>query len=645
MQFERLGPYRIDRQLGRGGMGTVYAAETIDTGIPAAVKVLSAALARDDGFRERFEAEIETLRKLRHPNIVRLYGFGEEDGYLFYGMELVEGSSLEDELQAGRRFNWQEVTQIGVKLCRALRHAHDRGVIHRDIKPANLLLGKDGEVKLSDFGIAKLFGYSGMTADGGVIGTAEYMSPEQADGRPVTHRCDLYSLGGVLYALCAGRPPFRARSLPEMLHMQRYADPEPAHTYAPDVPAELEQIIMDLLVKEPDKRIPTALVLARRLEAMEHGLLRRASREQTVSEPLEEDDFVYQPDVDPDRTYVATKRGVTENEDVLEYRLAGKEDLPATRLAPPEYFEQVASQSSGADPFGVTQPGTVEVAREADVDARATAVTLAAPVAAATSKSTAPARRFTTVEETDAEEPRATIERPISAQTGLLVTALLLLGLGGWYFLQPVSADKLYNQVKAAAATEQIEDLLAAESQMTKFLELYSSDPRAPELREFQSEIDLYRLERRFQRTLRGRHRDRPESPLERAYADAIRYAPLDPERAVAKLQAVVAVYAQADAGNPRDQQCLELARRQLEQLQGQVAEAAAADKAFVEEQLASIDKLARGNPRAARGVLAGIIELYADKRWAASLVEQARAKLSVLPAESLPENSPANSP
>src|SRR4051812_43069696 len=115
MHFDRLGPYRIDRQLGRGGMGTVYCAEAIDSGIPAAVKVLSAALARDEGFRERFEAEIETLRKLRHPNIVRLYGFGEEDGFLFYAMELVEGTSLEEELQSGRKFNWQEVTQIGIR--------------------------------------------------------------------------------------------------------------------------------------------------------------------------------------------------------------------------------------------------------------------------------------------------------------------------------------------------------------------------------------------------------------------------------------------------------------------------------------------------------------------------------------------------
>ena len=139
-------------------MGAVYRAVNVETDEPAAVKILSASLADDADFRQRFEAEIETLRKLRHPNIVRLFGFGEEEGQLFYAMELVEGNSLEQELQNGRRFDWREVAQIGLEMCRALRHAHDRGIIHRDIKPANLLLAVEGHVKLSDFGIARLFG-------------------------------------------------------------------------------------------------------------------------------------------------------------------------------------------------------------------------------------------------------------------------------------------------------------------------------------------------------------------------------------------------------------------------------------------------------------------------------------------------------
>ena len=262
MDFKQLGPYKIERKLGRGGMGTVFAGLEPTSGLTAAVKVLSIHLAQEEGFRERFEAEIDTLRKLRHPNIVRLFGFGEQDDVLFYAMELVEGTSLEEELHRGRRFDWHETTRIGIQLCRRAADAHDRGIIHRDIKPANLLLmGSGPDIKLSDFGIAKLFGNSGLTADGGVIGTADYMSPEQADGRPVTHRADLYSVGGLLYALLAGRPPFQARSLPEMLHLQRYAEPDPVHLHAPNVPTELESIICELLAKEPENRIPNAQVL------------------------------------------------------------------------------------------------------------------------------------------------------------------------------------------------------------------------------------------------------------------------------------------------------------------------------------------------------------------------------------------------
>ena len=272
MEIERLGPYQIVGKLGRGGMGTVFEAVHRETGEPAAVKLLSAALAREEGFRSRFEAEIETLRKLRHPNIVRLFGFGEQEGELFYAMELVDGDSLEEELRNGRVFDWREVTQIGIETCRALRHAHDRGVIHRDIKPGNLLLTAERRVKLSDFGIARLFGHTRLTSAGNILGTAEYMSPEQAEGKPVNARADLYSLGALLYALLARRPLFHGKSLAEMIYKQRFESPEPLKKHVPDVPDEMERILQQLLQKEPGQRMPNADVLARRLEAMLHGL-------------------------------------------------------------------------------------------------------------------------------------------------------------------------------------------------------------------------------------------------------------------------------------------------------------------------------------------------------------------------------------
>src|SRR3954462_7922756 len=283
MQPTHLGPYVIDKPLGKGGMGSVYAATDPQTGQRVAIKALSPQLASAEGFRERFEAEIESLKTLRHDGIVRLYGYGEQDGILFYSMELVDGISLEDELKAGRRFNWREVTSIAIQLSLALKHAHDHGIVHRDIKPANILLGEDERVKLADFGIARLFGATSLTTAGGVLGTADYMSPEQADGRPVTARCDQYSLGGVMYALLAGRPPFRAKNLPQMLQLQRFADPEAVRRYAPETPEQLERVVMQLLSKDPASRFPNTQVLARHLQAMTNALSRPAADDFALS--------------------------------------------------------------------------------------------------------------------------------------------------------------------------------------------------------------------------------------------------------------------------------------------------------------------------------------------------------------------------
>src|SRR5688500_4015355 len=272
MPLEKLGPYKLEKVLGRGGMGTVYVGLHEETGERAAVKVLSGHLADDEAFRERFQIEVETLKRLSHPNIVQLSGFGEDDGHLFYVMELIHGRSLHDELAAGRRFTWREVTRIGILVAQALKHAHDRGIIHRDLKPANLLIDDQDHIKLTDFGIAKLYGGSSVTADGGVLGTADYMAPEQAEGKPITSRCDLYSLGSVLFALLTGRPPFAGKSLPEVIQGLRFEKPPPLHRLNPDVPDEFESIVNQLLEKDPQKRIPTAVAVANRLKAMVHAL-------------------------------------------------------------------------------------------------------------------------------------------------------------------------------------------------------------------------------------------------------------------------------------------------------------------------------------------------------------------------------------
>src|SRR5262245_40402252 len=202
---ENLGKWRIFKELGRGGMGRVYLAQEEGTGRQAAVKVLAGELAQDVGFLQRFQREIETLSQLTHPNIVRFYESGCENGHYFYAMEYVDGQSLDETLAAHKRLPWREVLHIALQLCPALRHVHDHGVVHRDLKPSNIIRTAAGQVKLMDFGIAKIFASTHLTATGGVVGTAEFISPEQASGKPVTKRSDLYSLGVVMYTLLVGR--------------------------------------------------------------------------------------------------------------------------------------------------------------------------------------------------------------------------------------------------------------------------------------------------------------------------------------------------------------------------------------------------------------------------------------------------------
>ena len=269
--MKKLGPYEFEGTLGRGGMGTVFRGRHADTGELHAVKVLSPVYSADDHFRGRFESEINALLQLDHPNIVKLISYGQEDGNLYFSMELIEGNSLFQMQKKGHRFNWREVLQIAKDICQGLRHAHDRGIIHRDLKPGNLLMTSFNSVKITDFGIAKSYGSSQNTGDN-ILGTMDFMSPEQAKGEPVTFRSDLYSLGAVLFTLLSGRPPFTANSIEESLrNLTRVPAPRISQS-VPGVPDEIEEVIAKLMEKKPPRRIATALALHHQLEDIEESL-------------------------------------------------------------------------------------------------------------------------------------------------------------------------------------------------------------------------------------------------------------------------------------------------------------------------------------------------------------------------------------
>jgi serine/threonine-protein kinase len=282
---ERLGCWTLDREIGRGGMACVYHAradpQPADGPAVAAVKVLAPELAAEPGFVARFEREVEILRKLDHPGIVRFYESGVHDGRPYFVMEYVDGPSYDVLLDQRGKLPWRDVLDLAAQVAPALKHAHDRGVIHRDLKPSNLLRAADpanpngrGAVKVTDFGIASLFASRHLTVTGGVVGTAEYLSPEQAVGKRVTPRSDLYSLGAVLYTLITGRTPFEGEVV-DLLHKHRFAQFERPQRLVPDLPPDFDAVICDLLEKDPARRPPDAAVLQRRLDSLRRKLARK----------------------------------------------------------------------------------------------------------------------------------------------------------------------------------------------------------------------------------------------------------------------------------------------------------------------------------------------------------------------------------
>lgn len=266
MNPSRIGPYEILSKIGSGGMGSVYLGRHDVTGEQAAIKVLPASLAHEEGFVERFNREIESMKKLSNPHIVKLFENGVDNGTYYYSMEYVEGETLTQLLRRERRVGWLQAIDFGVQICYALKAAHDAGIIHRDLKPSNLLITADGTIKLTDFGVAQVFATDRLTVTGGIVGTAEFMSPEQAEGKRASKQSDLYSLGAVLYALVCGKPPFTGNTAVEVLQKHRYGRFDAPRLVNPEIPSWFEDVITQLLDKDPAKRLPDAYVVARRLE-------------------------------------------------------------------------------------------------------------------------------------------------------------------------------------------------------------------------------------------------------------------------------------------------------------------------------------------------------------------------------------------
>jgi serine/threonine-protein kinase len=275
----QLGRWVVDRELGKGAMGSVYHAYAADDSAEVrAIKVLSADLLRNPDARQRFNRETDVLCNLDHPNIVRFDGAGSDGETLYYVMEYIAGPDCETRARQVVRWPWSEVLDLAIQVTKGLKYAHDQGVVHRDLKPANILLQPNGstfEAKIADFGVARFFSQGNLTGSGQFIGTALYMAPEQAAGKPATKKSDFYSLGCVLYTLLTGRPPFNGNSIAELVHKHQFIQPERPSRLLVDLPHDVDEIIMQMLSKDPSQRPGDGSVLLKRLESIRGKLVRK----------------------------------------------------------------------------------------------------------------------------------------------------------------------------------------------------------------------------------------------------------------------------------------------------------------------------------------------------------------------------------
>ena len=279
------GRYRIQRKLGAGGMADVYLAEDQELGRRVAIKILNSRHGNDDQFIERFRREAKNAAALNHPNIVSIYDRGEAEDTYYIAMEFLDGRTLK-ELIVGRGAAPVNVAiEYARQILSALRFAHRHGIVHRDIKPHNVLVDGDGRVKVTDFGIARA-GTSQMTETGSIVGTAQYLSPEQARGGEVDPRSDLYSLGVVLYELLTGKTPFDGETPVEIAMKHLSNAPKPPSELRPDIPPELDMVILRALAKNPDERYQSADEMEADLERVARGARVSATTVDTATQVL-----------------------------------------------------------------------------------------------------------------------------------------------------------------------------------------------------------------------------------------------------------------------------------------------------------------------------------------------------------------------
>jgi serine/threonine protein kinase len=585
-------------------MGAVFAAVHEKTGDPVAVKLIAQHIADEPRFRSRFDFEIKTLQRLRHKGIVRLIGFGEEQGQLFYSMELVEGESLLKRIRREKTIDWRATLDIAIQICSALKHAHDIGVIHRDLKPANLILTKDSSVKLVDFGIAKIFGDGEQTVAGSVLGTADYMAPEQADSSGVTHRTDLYAVGSLMYAMLTGRPPFSGKKITEVIESLKRDRPVPLDLVKPELPEALVELVHQLLEKDQADRPPTALAVMNRLKAMRVGL----QREQTVvlkdsptavgtpsaGEPDAGDTGV-QLDSDiptgiaEDPTRVRRKKTVVSKGGGERKRVVSPHDVTVDSGSDSSKTKRPSSSDpEGSDPAAKTHFQTVSDSQPS--------------TGIFQSESSAPATGWTQW-------------LTIAGMLGVLI-------IGGGlviYAFRPPTADQLYQAV-----------IMTSDKDAAKtFMRSFPEDDRYDEILNLHMASRLTSVLNRLR--VKAKLGIATLEAAEEGFVNAMQGRAQDPVGSMARLQNWLDVYDNQDnEADPMLKELMELAKHEHRQLAIREPEIIVDPRArdLIDDILQSV---ADQNPEASRKKLSGIIETFAHAGWATPAVEEAKRQLEIL--------------
>lgn len=662
---EFLGPYRIGDTLGKGGMGSVYHGVHEKSGDEVAVKLIATQVSDEMKFRRRFHSEIETLKRLKHPNIVRLIGYGEEQGMLFYSMEYVPGETLQELIRREKKTPWSKALDIAIQICAALKHAHDMGVIHRDLKPANLILQEDGTVKLVDFGISKIFGYD-QTAAGSVMGTADYMAPEQATDAGISARTDLYSLGCVMYAMLVGRPPFRGKNITEVIEALKYKDAVALDLIDPEMPDDIVELVHQLLSKLPEDRPPTSLAVMNRLKAMRAGLLRMQTM--TGDEPSSEtrQGAVGQDAKSSTGNVTGNAKGSVEDDAHSDTasNSAGRKLGSKTRSAEKAANKSTAERSDdkrSSDTSTEGSPDHLQQTQASEADPKARTVhtegrNLRRETVMGTGLTRHPAQEsshdtsvgesgqthFQTV--TDGAVREGFLDEHVDAGESLvtkwITVAVLVAGLiaGGAFLVNSLREPSAEDLLATIESYYQQGKTFEAHKIADEFLLSFPDHPSAVDVhnRQLRDEVDRAVKRLRLKEKLRT-----SKTPLhEKEFLEAMDLREKSPAKAVDKLAAWSAVF--TDETMSPDDERLDLAR--LAEFESDRLRALPESESYrtdsqLAEMMARLEKASNLESESRRNALKGIIVISEGEPWAAEVQQKAQQLLDEGSSASLPSD------